>query len=483
MRAALAFLLSAGFAASAAQTTAAQTVQGQTIEMETLGEARAFAPGIDVPGGLSADGWIATRPGRAVRLMESLRTDTRHPVVRDMMRRVVLSGVAPPNGAGEDFALARIRAAQALATPTEYERFAARNPVAMDPRLRAGAALERGDLMAACAVSDAIVTGRGESDWVRLRAACHEARDETAAAELARDILRSRGEATVLDMGDPVDPFWAEAWSLDQSGLETFMAELAREKVGDDLLAGEAPDLGSDPLAVPAGAGYDINDALADPSAQGTARLFGLGRAGDAKAVAAFVERAVEAGFDPSATLSRIPALLDPAEMATVDLPLFARHAVATDDLGMIRALFEVADNPVLQQRLALAADALGGGFIAQPLGEGLEEGLASGGPTAVSDVLIALALGAELSESAEAALQDTELGGAAASADWIAIDQAIGRGARAEALLRLAAQVPPAGAATTDGWTVYRTIRGLTEAGFSDVARQLAAYEYLRGL
>ena len=457
--------------------------------METLGEARAFAPGIDVAGGLAPDAWAGTSPVRAVRLMETLDPSTDHPVARDLLRRVVLAGIAPPADVGDDFSRARIRAAQALASPAEYERFAARNPAAMAPRLRADAAVGAGDLDAACEVSDSVLDGRGDTDWVRLRAACHAARGETAAAELAREILRDRGEATELDMPGPRTPFWSQVAALDAAALDDFMAELAQPQVDDSALAGASPldPLPVEPSPLDIARDYDLNDALDDPSPQGTARLYQLGKAGDAAAVSAFVRRAVASGFDADTMLDRVPAVLDPTDMAQADLPLFARHAVARSDIALIQALFEATDNDILRQRLALASDALGGGFIARPLGEGLEADLAAGTPTALSDVLIALALGAELSDTADALLDQADLD-ARVDTNWIAVDQAVDRGARAEILLRLAGKLPTGETAQAQGWTLYRTLRALNKAGgggggFPDAARRLAAHEFLRGL
>ena len=63
----------------------------------------------------------------------------------------------------------------------------------------------------------------------------------------------------------------------------------------------------------------------------------------------------------------------------------------------------------------------------------------------------------------------------------WIALDQAIERGSRAEALLRLANVLD--GRRAEDGVTLYRVLRELRNAGLSDTAGQLAAYEYLRDL
>lgn len=508
----------------------APITQAQSIEVEGLDAAKAFAPGIDVAGELPRTAWSGTDAQTAVDLLGAIQTPSAHPIVRDMRRRVVLAGLAPPSGADERFDRARVEAAQILATPDEYMRFAARNPAARDPQLRAEAALTQGDLPAACEMSDTIVQGRGDTFWVRIRAACHEMRDEIARADLARDLLRDRGEDPDLIIPTAPEGFWVEAMRLGDTELIAFMTTQANwpeDHVGADMRLGtdiDMDDTSSRPIDlrpeaddqtdfdtedeiittagdVVAEATGDalvssasevlqpeitVADALTDETDQGTARLFLMGRNGNAQAVSAFVRRAVDAGLDANRIMARIPALLDPTEMAIVDLPLFARYAVATGDIPLIQALFVATDNPVLQQRLALASDALGGAYFGQPLGEGLETDLEAGGPIARGDVMIALGLGARLSERAEIALRNDKLA-QTDLLDWVGVDQALDRGGQAETLLRLAALIPDQGITGETGSenavTLYRTLRALRQSGFSDLAGRLAAYEFLRGL
>jgi hypothetical protein len=225
---------------------------------------------------------------------------------------------------------------------------------------------------------------------------------------------------------------------------------------------------------------FDLAASVADTSDAGTARLFILGTDGNAAAVAEFVARATRTGLDPSRVLMRIPAILEPADMARVNLPLFARHAIVTRDIGLIQALFSATEDDAVRERLALASDALGGGFDGRALGEGLETALNDDAPGAVSDVLIALALGSNLTEPVEQKLRDADQF-ARTDMRWIAINQAIDRRARAESLLRFSDKLAARNA--DDPWTLYRTIRGLRAIGFADTAGQLAAYEFLRDL
>ena len=486
-------LLLSGLAASG-------PVLAQTITVDALDAPKAFTPGIEVDGALQAEAWQGTSADRAVRLIETMPVETTHPIVRDMMRRVILSGLVPPRGAGADYDTARIAAAQTLASPEEYERFAARNPAAQDPKLRADAFIAEGNLLSACEISDALQQGRGDSYWIRVRAACHDVRAETSLADLARDILRDRGEVAELIVPDPPEDFWVRAMALDEAALLSMMTDLAgppndEGNLRPDLGEGETEEVEPTLLFPPSGAevadplfesdpdagpGFDLEEALDDSSDQGTAQLFLLAKDGDARAVAAFVNRAIAAGLDPNTVLPRIPAILDPTDMALADLPLFARYAAMTRDIPLMQALFIATEDEGVRERLALASDALGGGYIGRPLGEGLETALEEGVLGADKDVLIALALGSNLEEEVEAQLLSIP-SSQVPVVSWIALDQAIDRGTQAEALLRLAVVLDQRD--EDDGVTLYRVLLNLRNAGLSETAGQLAAYEFLRDL
>ena len=438
----------------------------QSIEVSDLDAPQAFAPGLDAIGGLEPSAWSGTSAERAIRLLSDIDAAPTHPIARDMLRRVVLGGLAKPDGAegalGDDlednFVTARIRAAQILATPDEYAQFAARNPAANDPQLRAEAFLAAGDLSGACAIGDSLTVGRGETYWVRLRRACLLDRGETAAAELAEDLLRERGEAVDLVLAEPPQGLWAEFMARDGDDLTAYLSNLA---IAD--------------MDLSQGITFDLEAASLDASDQGTAQLYQLALQGDTLATVRFVRRAEAAGLDPNQVLPKIRAVLMPSDMVAADLPLFARYAVVTRDLGLLQGLFNALDDPEMKQRLALASDAIGGGFFARPLGEGIEQGLDEKVPLAVHDALIALALGAQFSEAAEAGLSGVSLS-ATSAPDWIAIDAALDRNARAETLLRLAPKV----AAAKRPADHYAVIRALRLAGFSDLAGQVAALAFL---
>ena len=93
---------------------------------------------------------------------------------------------------------------------------------------------------------------------------------------------------------------------------------------------------------------------------------------------------------------------------------------------------------------------------------------------------MIALALGSNLEEEVEAQLLSIA-SSQAPVVSWIALDQAIDRGTQAEALLRLAVVMDQRD--ENDGVTLYRVLLNLRNAGLSETAGQLAAYEFLRDL
>ncbi len=433
----------------------------QSIDVTELAAPQAFAPGIDLARGLEPSAWSGTSAARATRLLGEIEAAPDHPIARDMVRRVVLGGLAKPSGAPnvqDAFETARIQAAQILASPEEYTQFAARNPGANDPRLRAEARLAAGDLSGACEIGNSLTVGRSETYWVRLRRACLLEDGQTASAELAGDILRERGEAVDLIIGERPDGIWAEVAVREGQALQSYLSNLA---IAD--------------MDISQGIVFDLEAASLDETETGSAQLYQLALQGDALATVRFVRRAEAAGLNPDRVLSKIEAVLSPTDMVAADLMLFARYGVVKRDLGVLQGLFSAVDDPAMKQRLALATDAIGGGFYRQPLGDSIEQGLSEKIPLAVHDALIALALGADLSEAAETGLSDVNLD-IAPSASWLGIEAALDRNARAESLLRLA---PYVGAAETPQGH-YRTIRALRLAGFSDLAGQVAALAFL---
>lgn len=452
------------------------TASGQ-IAVTTLDEAKPFAPGANVSGltTLNPNAWQGTSAARAVYLLQNAPVQSVDPIVREMLRQVALSGLVPPDGHGPEFDAARMTLARAVATRSEYDSFAQRNAgLASDPVRRADERLARGDLDGACEISDQLTEGRGNSYWVRLRAACHEARGETAAAELARDILRDRDEDVDIEIAVAPEGFWAEVEMRlgDPDQLSAFMRAQAYDPTDEEngeTLAGAEP-------AIPGAL-----DMIADGE-QGVAQAYILAEQGAADALAFAAQAALAAGLDPHRVIDTNPGFLNPEDMVAADLPLFTEHAVIKRDLGLLQALYRSAP-PDTQEALALASDALGGGFVSGPLGDGIDGRLREAGDvgaTARRDALIAMALGATLSDAADIAFRDVdeETRGNMALA-LTALDVSSQSGSRVETLLRAAMILDES--PTLSGPDLYRLLRALRQAGFSDLAGQIAARDFLR--
>lgn len=474
------------------------------ITVSSLDAAKPFAPGAAISdlSGLDANAWQGTSAARGAGLLGAAPKDTADPIVRDMLRRVALSGLVPPTSRSaemsEQFDAARIALAQGVATRQEYMSFAQRNgALANDPIRRADARLAQGDLLGACELSDQLSVGRGESYWVRLRAACHEARGETAAAELARDILRDRGEETAVVIGEAPSGFWADVSARldDPAALSVFMREIAQppqpEPAPDVALEG-APQWpeGSD-ASMASGASTAETaipgalDMIAEGD-QGTAQAFFLAEQGAADAMAFVARAAREAGLDPYRVIAANQGRLDPKDMALADLPLFADYAIVSGDLGLLQALYSAAPDD-LREPIALASDAMGGGFRSGPLGDDIDLRLTGAtkerSEFARRDALIAMALGANLSDAAAAVLsgEGESAPDAALPFSLIALDVAARSGSRAETLLLAAALLDEGGA--LNDMELYSVLRSLETAGFFDLAAQIAARDFLRSL
>lgn len=450
------------------------------ITVSSLEEAKPFDPGANVSGldPLDPTAWQGTSSARAVRLLDSANVAGTDPIARKMLRLVALSGLVPPAEAGEAFDIARIKLAQGVATQAEYESFAQRNAaIANDPVRRADERLARGDLSGACELSDQLTNGRGESYWVRLRAACHDMRDETAAAELARDILRDRGESVELILGEAPEGFWAEVETRlgNPAALSAFMRDQALMR--DDNLAGET--LAGAEAAIPGAL-----DLVADGE-QGVAQAYFLAEQGAADAMAYAARAAETAGLDPHRLIRTNQGFLRPADMVSADLPLFTEHAVIERDLGLLQALYRAAP-PSMQEAMALASDALGGGFQSGNLGDGIDNRLRETGVigrAARRDAVIAMALGARLSDAADATFAEAEEQheNPALSLALTSLDATAQSGSRAETLLRAASILHEN--RTLSDVELYRLIRALRVTGFHDLAAQIAALDFLRDI
>jgi hypothetical protein len=499
------------------------------IESEFLGAAQDFEAGVLQDSALDTQLWQGTSAGRAAQLLEAAPFANQDPIIRNILRTVILTGGVPPQASTpqqtEAYETARLQAVLAIAGSSSGDRstldeFLARNPdLARAPLAQVDLAFSKGDWSRACEISDTITTNRARPEWARLRAACHGLRGEISAADVTRDLLRSSGydnpayhaQMDALLSGAP------PAEQIDPSDpLVTFLA--ARNKIamdpnemsGDDL-AGGAPAAASESsklteifnsfknrdladlqsalgnlsfeASVP---DLDLEMALADSSSRATARLFVIGQSGDASAMDAFLTRAVRAGVSEDVALNKLAPLIQalPARgRAETNLRRFTRAAILSRDIAGLQQLFGALPAGPAQARIALITDALGGGFYGQALGRDIEERLADPAQRAqaVEDTQIALALGADLSDSAADILVKQTLPPVTLPQNEILLLEAAMRdSSRAEISLMTASLLSRGGLNLTD--KAY-LISALAKAGLQPFAGQVAADVYFENL
>jgi len=152
-------------------------------------------------------------------------------------------------------------------------------------------------------------------------------------------------------------------------------------------------------------------------------------------------------------------------------------------DIGSLQQLYSVLPEGELQARIALIADALGGGFNGQPLGRDIEGRLSTPSERrqAVSDTQIALALGATLSDNVADILGDQNLPALTLPQNQLLLLNAAMRdSSRAETSLIVATLLSRSGLNITD--KAY-LINALTEMGLQRFAGQIAADVFSKGL
>jgi len=423
-------------------------------------------------------------------------------------------------GTSAPYENARLSAVRSIGEAEVLDGFLARNPdLARSPLAQVDLAFAKGDSDRACEISDTITEDRGAAPWVRLRATCHALRGEMAAAELTRDLLRSSGyddpefftQLSALVAGNEPPQI-----SGSQDALTGFLA--AREPVPSDQLLG-APlsstdettitptreadlkalfdqfdkiDLGtlestlgniSFDLTQP---DLDLEVALTDPTARATGRLFVLAQAGEARAFDAFMGRAMRKGVAEDDLLLKFDGLIRalPAQArAETNLKRFARAAILSSDLASLQNIYSSLPDGPEKTRIALATDAIGGGFNGQALGRDIENRLADPitKPQALKDVLIARALGATISDPAAEVLYDARLPRSRLPvSQLLLLDAAIEANSRAEITLLAADLLSKPNLTLTDR---ARIITALRRAGLQRFAGPLAAEAFLEAL
>ena len=490
------------------------------IESEILGAAKDYDAGTLQDGALDTSLWQGTSAGWAARLLSNAPLKSQDPIIRDMIRTVILSGGVPPRAnnqaEAESYESARLQAVLAIESgrpgyTSSLDNFLARNPdLAQSPLAQVDLAFTKGDWQRACEISDTITTERALPEWARLRATCHALRGEMSAADVTRDLLRSAGydnpayhaqmdalltgqdPAAETDPTDALVTFLASRTPKELTivgappapGKESELAAVFKSFADTelDVLASALGNLSFD-IATP---DLDLETAMSDPSARATGRLFVLGQSGDAAALDAFISRAVKDGIDETVALTKLTPLiqqLSARDRVNTNLPRYSRAALLTRDIASLQQIYAALPDGPLQARIALIADSLGGGFNGQSMGRDIESRLED--PLtrrqAVTDAQIALALGAILSDSVATILADQSLPGLTLpQSQLLLLDAAIKDNSRAEVALLVATHLTRDGLSVTDK---AHLISALTEVGLPQFAGPIAAELYFEGL
>ena len=491
----------------------ATPVAAQTIQIDELEDAQAFTAGLmdTGSGGLDTNAWQGTSAELAAHVVTDLPKTFEHPVAQELIRAALLSSGVPPQG--DEAQLAAYRKARtdyllSIGEAGTLAKLAERDlDLARDRTFRTDLALEQGRIADACATANGITEGRAEPYWAKLRAFCHADAGEVAAAELTAELLLTSGH------NDPVFVKLLDAMTKGKAARSTLVIQTALHRAmksavssNDDSaesadaqlkrllsqMEGQSPeDILPAMSALAAGvdsASYGYDDARDDDSAVGTARLYVLAVSSrDAMAAGEFLARMDALGrFEPAAAhLSPILQTLSGEAAAQAGLDVMTRAAVLRNDLGTLATLYRALDAGTDDaDRIALISDALGGGFRFTPVGEDIEQRLIAGGDAsghAVRDTLIAMALGAQISDKAAIKLESARLTGVGdKSGQLIVLEAAARENARAEVALRAGKLLA---GKRLDAQSLSRVITALQLAGLDRYARMVAAYDFAERL
>jgi len=516
----------------------AASAMAQGIQVGELGQAQAFEPGSLNPGegALGNDLWAGTQATTALNLIELQPDSYKNPVARSLVRSALLSpGVPPQNDVDGTFSAARMNGIIRLSEMSAAQDIAQRSPgLSSSPILKADLALLSGDVDGACQQSDAVIEGRTETYWMKLRAFCHVERGEGPAAQLTMDLIKNAGHKDIYFerilrhmTGIPGAPDLTDMSAtplhiamMSKAGLswpagkkpaiaaaQSLFDVTANPQARLDALFTAAPALSDAQIReilealAPANAMPDaglvggmngmpaqpnLDTALSDKSAKGFQQLYTLAQTGtSAERSAALVEILKRA--QTKGSLARFAEFLDSelsvvnyADVPTESVALIARAAVLRNDLGGLQQIYQrLEGNAQAQDRIALAADALGNGFYAGNLGSDIDGRLEAPGKRAraVRDALLAHGLGASLSDTALSVLSKKVNIGRMSGA-LFALESASQKRAQAETALR-AALIIEAQSRSSD-FEIYTVVDSLYKAGLTDQAAQIAALDFI---
>lgn len=492
-------------------------------------------------GGLGPDLWQGTSAERAISLLGGIKL-TQKFGAKDLIRAVILSGGVPPRAQDgltrEQYIAARLQAILTLGNTEAFNQITSSSSLNMTTpstlKLSVEHALLSGDVQNACSVADSITLERKAPYWAKLRSYCHFTKDEIPAAELTSDLLQRAGHEDdifysllgVLTGSQVKFPKTSEVKtplhiSMARQAIKTKGFKAPKLKQINTYPPALAATLAQDETQTPEvrfaaltrSAHYLTTEQLGQilsgftdaplinisdlPKDTWTAKHWGqaLGAirastdmANAANLASMLLSQADSLGiFTPISKLLVSEISIIPSTFQAKENPkMFARLAVQNRDLSALGGLYlELPDDNPLKARIALASDALGGGFMLGDLGIDIETRLQLKGAKktrAVRDAYLAYGLGAKLSNTAIDTLikAQTMQGQTANPGAALALQDATKRRAQAETALWAAHIFGQYSPAELRADTLATVFLAFGEVNLSHISGQLAAYDFL---
>jgi len=190
--------------ASEVQTGALPAAEGQgsppaAVEVGSLGAPEGPPAGtLESPsGGMGEHLWSGSERSKVEELLDRAPLVSSDPVLRDLVRRLVLTRApAPPGTAPHAFTTMRIRKLLDAGLIDEAGALAAMAQVPNDEeftRVQADALLTANRSADVCSSMTSTRLASGDVFWMQLRAFCAELGGDTATAQLTRDVLKAQG--------------------------------------------------------------------------------------------------------------------------------------------------------------------------------------------------------------------------------------------------------------------------------------------------
>ena len=306
----------------------AQAPTSSDLQVQSLGALDLFSAG-SADTGLSADLWKGASAPLMRDILPTLGAKPMSAATAGLAKRVLATGAAAPEGAGDDADLAgaRVKGLLALGDVDAARAIIDRTPnVAQSATLSqaaAEAALIDGDDDKACRIGEAVTVDRGDIYWVRLRAFCQAKAGETDAAQLSftlanqtRDAVYARLMGAVLGTVEP------GAASL-RNGLDYALSRQLKLPI-EAAIATASPALKAKLAPQP-----PPNPSIVGDYTQAEASTLAFLR--KTKGLAEFTAAAKDVAPAIAAQAQAKAVLQDPV--------LFARAAVAAGDLASAQAI------------------------------------------------------------------------------------------------------------------------------------------------